>query len=689
MFILHVALQGCLRSENVEYGLTADTGGHIRYLLDLATASSNDPSVERIVIATRRFESPLGADYAMPFEPGSGKIEIVRLQSDSPGYIEKEAMHGEAASFAEALVAYIQSQDVQPDIIHAHYADAAAVAVIVEDRLGIPFLFTAHSLGRVKQKAFQGVADIPGISERLASEEIAMERAAIVIASSRDEAEVQWSSYTSYEAGRIRILPPGIDLSRFDSVASSDEVEASIDRFLREPGKPVLLALARPVYKKNLAALVTAYGQNQALQDMANLVIFAGTREIYQDLDGDMADTMRELIDLIDRYDLYGKVAYPKTHRAEDVPAIYAYARDRRGIFVNPALNEPFGLTLLEASAVGLPLIATDSGGPNDIIEMAGNGILVDPRSPDAIGAAAVRILSSEALWDEYAAAGARVAENYDWPRHVETYHDLIRGLCQPRAPREAPARILISDIDNTLVGCAEGIRIFRNWRQNQRGLGFGVATGRSFHSAMAILEQQHAPRPQIMITSVGSEIYHLDDNGITFTQDREWLAHISTNWDRDRLAALMAEVPSIAPQAPLEQRPHKLSYFSDGNPETVRDIRLLLAKAGLACSIIHSHGRYLDILPAAASKGTAVDYVRRHYHLAIGDVFVAGDSGNDIEMLQTVPQAIIVANFSDGLASLPQLAHSFVATKSHARGIIEGMSYFLENAGEPCNPAS
>ena len=87
MFILHVALQGCLRSENVEYGLTADTGGHIRYLLDLATASSNDPSVDRIVIATRRFESPLGADYAMPFEPGSGKIEIVRLQSDSPGYI--------------------------------------------------------------------------------------------------------------------------------------------------------------------------------------------------------------------------------------------------------------------------------------------------------------------------------------------------------------------------------------------------------------------------------------------------------------------------------------------------------------------------------------------------------------------------------------------------------------------------
>jgi sucrose-phosphate synthase len=386
LFILHIALQGCLRSENVEYGLTADTGGHIRYLLDLASASSDDPAIDRIVIATRLFESPLGTDYATPFESGSGKIEIVRLRSYSPGYIEKEAMHGEAASFAAALIGYIQSQDIKPDIIHAHYADAAAVAVIVEDRLGIPFLFTAHSLGRVKQMALRGMAAIPGITERLASEEVAMARAAIVIASSRDEAEVQWSSYTSYEAGRIRILPPGIDLSRFDGATRCAEVEASIDRFLRDPEKPVLLALARPVHKKNLAALVTAYGENKALQDMANLVIFAGTREVYQDLDGNMAETVGDLLDLIDRYDLYGKVAYPKTHRAEDVPAIYAYARDRRGIFVNPALNEPFGLTLLEASAVGLPLIATDSGGPNDIIEMAGNGRGPDPFERNAVG---------------------------------------------------------------------------------------------------------------------------------------------------------------------------------------------------------------------------------------------------------------------------------------------------------------
>ncbi len=143
-------------------------------------------------------------------------------------------------------------------------------------------------------------------------------------------------------ARRIRILAPGSDLQRFAGAPTCARVDASIARFLREPEKPVILALARPVAKKNLAALVRAFGENPALQERANLVLFAGAREDYATLDGDMAETVAELLALIDRYDLYGRVAYPKHHRPEDVPAIYAHARARGGVFVNPALNEPF-----------------------------------------------------------------------------------------------------------------------------------------------------------------------------------------------------------------------------------------------------------------------------------------------------------------------------------------------------------
>lgn len=676
MFVLHVALQGCLRGRDVVYGLTADTGGHIRYLLDLVAASAQDPGIDRIVVATRRFDGPPGPDYAVPEERLGDKVALVRLASASPGYRTKEEMHAEVASLAENLIAWIGAQACAPDLLHAHYADAAAVAAIVEERLGIPFVFTAHSLGRVKAATLgEGAENRPDLARRIATEERALARASLVVASSRDEAEVQYAGYDAYDPGRIRVLPPGSDLARFADSRPDPRVDATLARFLHEPGKPVLLALARPVARKNLAALVRAYGESAELQARANLVLVAGTRQDIDALDGDMAATMRDLLVLIDRYDLYGRVAYPKTHRPEDVPALYAHARVRGGLFVNPALNEPFGLTLLEASAAGLPLVATDSGGPNDIVETCGNGILVDPRQPDAIAAAALRILDDPAFYAACVAGGARAAAAYDWDRHAARYHALLRALHAPVPPMRAPRQLLISDIDNTLVGCRAGLSTFRRWRSRQAALAFGVATGRSFHSAMAILEQQDSPRPQVMITSVGSEIYHLDANGVTYTADAAWRETVAAGWKREAMRAALDGLDGLAPQGPLEQRAFKLSYFGDA--AAVARVRARLARAGLRASVIHSHGRYLDVLPERASKGTAVDHVRALYRLPERAVFVAGDSGNDVEMLRARAQAIIVANYSDDLAGHAALQHSYVARASHARGIIEGVGHF------------
>ncbi len=675
MFVLHVALQGCLRGRDVVYGLTADTGGHIRYLLDLVAASAQDSDIGRIVVATRRFSGAPGPDYAVPEERLGDKATLVRLSSASPGYRTKEEMHAEVASFAESLIAWIGAQARAPDLIHAHYADAAAVAEIVEDRLGIPFVFTAHSLGRVKAAMLGEAAGQPDLAGRIATEERALARAALVIASSRDEAEVQYAGYDAYDPGRIRVLPPGSDLARFADSRPDPRVDATLARFLHDPGKPVLLALARPVARKNLAALVRAYGENPGLQARANLVLIAGTRQDIDALDGEMAETLRDLLVLIDRYDLYGRVAYPKSHRPEDVPALYAHARVRGGLFVNPALNEPFGLTLLEASAAGLPLVATDSGGPNDIVETCGNGILVDPRRPDAIAAAALRLLDDPALYTRCVAGGARAAAAYDWDRHAARYHALLRALVTPVPPVEAPRQLLICDIDNTLVGCEAALGIFRRWHSRQASLAFGVATGRSFHSAMAVLEQQDSPRPQVMITSVGSEIHHLDENGVTYTADSAWRAAILPGWEREAIRAALVGLADLAPQGPLEQRALKLSYF--GGAAAAAQVRARLGQAGLRASVIHSHGRYLDVLPERASKGSAVDHVRALYRLPERAVFVAGDSGNDVEMLRARVQAIIVANYSDGLAAHAALQHSYVARASHARGIIEGVGHF------------
>lgn len=688
MFILHVALQGCLKGHGVEYGLTADTGGHIRYLLELVDACAQRFPGHRHVVATRRFAG-VAPEYEIADEACGPGVRILRLPTDEPAYVAKEQMHAEVESFAEGLIAWIEANG-RPDILHAHYADAGRVASIVRQRLGIPFVFTAHSLGRVKQATFEACdTPLPGMAERIEAEETALRDAALLIASSRDEAEVQYAMYKGYEPGRIRILPPGSNLSAFRAAVTTPQVEAEMARFLSDPSKPCLLAIARPVRRKNLSTLVEAFGRNPELRARANLIIVAGTRTDLAHCDAETSGVLADILHLIDTYDLYGQAAYPKHHAPEDIPSYYAYAASRRGIFVNPALNEPFGLTLLEASAAGLPIIATDSGGPNDIVETCGNGLLVDPRDADGIASAALSILTDEMSWRRYSRGGSLAADAYDWNSHVGRYDGLLASILSPAAPHPRPTSLLVSDIDNTLVGCCDGLRAFRDWQCRQPGLAFGVATGRSFHSAMAIIEQENAPRPQVLITSVGSEIYHLSSDGVSYRADAAWRRRVRRGWRRDATMRVLAGIAGLRPQAPLEQRPFKLSYFSDGRADTAATVRRRLEGAGIAASVVHSHGRYLDVLPQGVSKGSAVEFVREGYKLPVNSVYVAGDSGNDIDMLGVMPQSIIVANYSDDLPGLPALAHAYVAQGTHARGIIEGVVHFRSNGRFGWKPAS
>lgn len=684
MHIVHIALQGCLRGSEVEYGVTADTGGHIRYLLELVEASARDPAVTRITLVTRAFECQFSdIDYTLAHERVGPKVELVRLATQSPGYLSKEALWRELPSFVEALDAWLDTQPDAPDILHAHYADAGEVAAEIQARRGTPFVFTAHSLGRSKLKCLaEGHIDEPtraALARRIVFEERAIREAALIVASSRDEAESQYADYTHYAPGKIRVIAPGSHLDEFATARSTKAVDALLAPFLIDPDKPALIAIARPVTRKNLATLVRAFGENAALREKANLVIVAGVRDHIDALEPELADNLHELLTLIDDFDLYGHVAYPKHHAPEDVKALYAWARERHGVFVNPALNEPFGLTLLEAAAAGLPLIATDSGGPNDIIEQCANGVLVNPRRPDDIARAALELLDDPARWQAMADNGRQAVLAFDWQRHAERYHDLVARLLRPprRSVLEQVTALLICDIDNTLTGSPMGVLAFNTWFAEQRGLGFGVATGRSFHSALAILSQAGIPYPPLIISSVGTEIHYLNDDGVTYRQDTAWRATLDRHWQREALGEALGEFDAITPQGPLEQRRHKLSFLSDDSDDITLRLTRHLKQRGLRCTVVHSHGRYVDILPEAASKGLAVAHVRAHLGVDEAALYVAGDSGNDLDMLRASKCSILVANYSDGLAQAPGMDHVYVARASHAQGVIEGVQHF------------
>ena len=123
------------------------------------------------------------------------------------------------------------------------------------------------------------------------------------------------------------------------------------------------------------------------------------------------------------RQNLYGKVAYPKKHSPANIPALYRWAASRGGLFVNPALTEPFGLTLLEASSCGLPIISTDDGGPKEINSKCDNGLLVDVRDINKLKITLEKGISNSSRWKLWSRNGIEgVHRHFSWNTHVRNY---------------------------------------------------------------------------------------------------------------------------------------------------------------------------------------------------------------------------------------------------------------------------
>ncbi len=367
MRIMHISLGGCLSAPPVKYGMTEDTGGHIAYVLGAAMAQAKLPEVEEVTIVTRLFDAPkLGAVFAQAEERIAPKCRVVRLASDRAEYLEKGDLVGELPSLKNALLETLEAKGAaRPDVIHAHFADAAELALAARERFGIPVLYTAHSLGA--EKLAPGEAPSAELKARIARETRALDEADAIIASSRDEVERQIPKLVPAAEGRAHRIGPGVCVEEQGNAARARKM---LGGFLRDVSKPIILAIARPIRKKNLRRLVDAYASDPTLQDRANLVVIAGLRDGLGQGCTERDAVIADLFDGVDRHDLWGKVALPRQHSAQDISDLYALAAEG-GVFCNPAFHEPFGLTLIEAAQAGVPLVATQSGGPSDILPEA------------------------------------------------------------------------------------------------------------------------------------------------------------------------------------------------------------------------------------------------------------------------------------------------------------------------------
>ncbi|KAI3845946.1 hypothetical protein MKX03_013631 [Papaver bracteatum] len=511
LYIILISLHGLVRGENMELGRDSDTGGQVKYVVELAKALANTKGVYRVDLLTRQIaSSEVDSSYAEPIEmltspdDADGQSEgdscgayIIRLPCGPRNtYIPKESLWPHIPEFVDCALSHVVNmaraigdemeggKPVWPYVIHGHYADAGAVAAQLSGALNVPMVLTGHSLGRNKfeQLLKQGrlsredINSTYKIMRRIEGEEMGLDAAEMVVTSTRQEIEEQWGLYDGFDPKlerklrvrrrrgvsclgrympRMVVIPPGMDFSYvtqqdssldgdLTSLIGSDRttqnkghlppIWVEVMRFFTNPHKPMILALSRPDPKKNVTTLLKAFGECQPLRELANLTLILGNRDDIEEMSNSSSTELTTVLKLIDKYDLYGQVAYPKHHKQSDVPEIYRLAAKTKGVFINPALVEPFGLTLIEAAAYGLPVVATKNGGPVDIHKALNNGLLVDPHDQKAIADALLKLVANKTLWSDCRKNGLKNIHRFSWPEHCRNYLSHVEH-CRNRHP--------------------------------------------------------------------------------------------------------------------------------------------------------------------------------------------------------------------------------------------------------------
>jgi sucrose synthase len=469
-----------------------DTGGQIVYILDQVRAlerqmlqDCHDQGLDimpEIVVITRlipdagqttcnvRKEPIAGTQSAyilrVPFRNMNG--EVVRpwiSRFKVWPYLERFARDVEQELLAE--------MGGKPDVVIGNYSDGNLVASLLAQTLGVTQCNIAHALEKTKYLFsalnWKDHEDEYRFSCQFTADLIAMNSADFIITSTYQEiagTDTSIGQYESYEAfsmpdlfrvlhgvdildPKFNIISPGADADIYFPFSEEEkrlpalhhsieetiygEPRAGTRGSLKDRDKPLIFSMARLDHVKNISGLLKWFAESPELQQEANLFLVSGKVDPAKSADTEEQAQAQMMHQLIDEHELDDCVRWvdslsDKVFNGE----LYRYIADRRGIFVQPALFEAFGLTVIEAMSSGLPTFATCYGGPLEIIVDGDSGYHINPEHGDE----AARIMTDffaacrkdAAHWDRISEGGRkRVAEAYTWDLYAKRMLTLSR----------------------------------------------------------------------------------------------------------------------------------------------------------------------------------------------------------------------------------------------------------------------
>jgi sucrose synthase len=376
-------------------------------------------------------------------------------------------------TFAEDAATELLSEfKGRPDLIIGNYSDGNLVASLLSDKFDVIQCTIAHALEKTKYAFsdlhWQENEQDYHFSLQYTADIFSMNKSDFIITSTLQEiigTEDTMGQYESYQffslpqlyqvingvnlfAPKFNVIPPGVDEELYFPYDQKEKrIQAKQQQWERRlfhddsediygrldhPEKMPIFTMARFDKIKNITGLIQAFGMSKALQDAANLIFAAGTIHIEDSSDSEERNEITKAYDLIESYNLHGKLRWLPSINKLDTGEAYRVIADHRGIFVQPALFEAFGLTIIEAMASGLPTFAPKFGGPLEIIEYGISGYLMNTSKPELIAKSLESFVENchkdANCWDAISENSIkRVQEHFNWKSYSQRMINLAK----------------------------------------------------------------------------------------------------------------------------------------------------------------------------------------------------------------------------------------------------------------------
>ncbi|MBN1487251.1 MAG: glycosyltransferase, partial [Anaerolineae bacterium] len=485
MHIAFINPQGNFDPHDSYWTAHPDFGGQLVYVKQLAIAMSE--LGHTVDILTRQIIDPEWPEFSAQFDayPDVPGVRIVRLPAGPPEFLRKELLWPHLIrDWVPNILEFYESEGRYPDVMTAHYGDGGLVAALINEKTGIPFTFTAHSLGAQKMDKMhinrQNLKEFNAhyfFTQRIMAERLGMNHSLVNITSTSQERYNQYS-HNAYRGAvdptddaHFAVVPPGVAMHIFDRAthfAREDAVHTRIRKMLDRDliperlSLPCIVASSRLDPKKNHIGLVRAFAASPELRQRANLVIITGSLENplddYEDASPGEKSVLNSIMAEVERYDLRGQISMFALFGQLELAAGYRFFSELHSVFCLTALYEPFGLAPLEAIASGLPAVVTKFGGPSESLREgdAEYGVLVDPTDPQEVGRGLFSLISDPENWQHYAEAGyQRVLSRYTWQRTAEGYLAAIIQRASSLQVTTAKESVMPSAVEPSVIPSA------------------------------------------------------------------------------------------------------------------------------------------------------------------------------------------------------------------------------------------